>query len=110
MSALSVAGDPHRPARKSSVDRRDFIRVCTLALAAVGIPFSAACISIIVTAQDDTPPRKASAFVKPSGCGRDEESSVSVASCARLRERPMMPLLCERTASTLMSCSISRFS
>ena len=42
MSALSVAGDPHRPARKSSVDRRDFIRVCTLALAAVGIPFSAA--------------------------------------------------------------------
>jgi hydrogenase small subunit len=42
MSSLSVAGDPHRPARKSSVDRRDFIRVCTLALAAVGIPFSAA--------------------------------------------------------------------
>jgi len=42
MSSLSAVGNLHRPAGKSSVDRRDFIRVCTLALAAVGIPFSAA--------------------------------------------------------------------
>jgi hydrogenase small subunit len=42
MSSLRAVGNPTPPARKSSVDRRDFIRVCTLALAAVGMPFSAA--------------------------------------------------------------------
>jgi hydrogenase small subunit len=42
MQSLSAVGNRIRPAGKSSVDRRDFIRVCTLALAAVGIPFSAA--------------------------------------------------------------------
>ena len=35
--------DPRFPAAKrSSVDRRDFIRVCTMALAAVGMPYAAA--------------------------------------------------------------------
>ena len=42
MQSSSAVGNRIRPAGKSSVDRRDFIRVCTLALAAVGIPFSAA--------------------------------------------------------------------
>jgi hydrogenase small subunit len=42
MQSSSAVGNRTRPAGKSSVDRRDFIRVCTLALAAVGIPFSAA--------------------------------------------------------------------
>jgi hydrogenase small subunit len=42
MQSSSAVGKRIRPAGKSSVDRRDFIRVCTLALAAVGIPFSAA--------------------------------------------------------------------
>ena len=42
MQSSSAVGNRIRPAEKSSVDRRDFIRVCTLALAAVGIPFSAA--------------------------------------------------------------------
>jgi hydrogenase small subunit len=31
-----------RATKKSSVDRRDFIRVCTMALAAVGMPYAAA--------------------------------------------------------------------
>ena len=42
MQSSIAVGNRIRPAGKSSVDRRDFIRVCTLALAAVGIPFSAA--------------------------------------------------------------------
>jgi hydrogenase small subunit len=42
MSSLGAVAIDRRPAVKSSVDRRDFLRVCTLALAAVGIPFSAA--------------------------------------------------------------------
>ena len=42
MQSSIAVGNRTRPAGKSSVDRRDFIRVCTLALAAVGIPFSAA--------------------------------------------------------------------
>src|SRR6185369_3149188 len=38
-----VMTDPRFPAaKKSSVDRRDFIRVCTMALAAVGMPYAAA--------------------------------------------------------------------
>ncbi|HLN92528.1 MAG TPA: hypothetical protein VK389_01590, partial [Thermoanaerobaculia bacterium] len=42
MNFPGTVADSHRSTGKSFVDRRDFIRVCTLALAAVGMPFSAA--------------------------------------------------------------------
>ncbi|HEX5134806.1 MAG TPA: hydrogenase small subunit [Thermoanaerobaculia bacterium] len=42
MNSPGTVADSRRLTGNSSVDRRDFIRVCTLALAAVGMPFSAA--------------------------------------------------------------------
>jgi hydrogenase small subunit len=42
MNSPGTVANSRRLTGNSSVDRRDFIRVCTLALAAVGMPFSAA--------------------------------------------------------------------
>jgi hypothetical protein len=62
-----------------------------------------ACISIRVTPQEETAPRKASLFVNASGCGREDESSGSETPRTSLRARPMVPLLDEAMISILSS-------
>src|SRR2546427_5248569 len=73
------------------------------AMPVIGTPVSCACISISVTPQDETAARNASLFVSASGCGRDDESKDTRASRALLCARPRVPLLVDRTVSTLSS-------
>src|SRR5262245_49554223 len=68
-----------------------------------GTPVSLACISISVTPQDETAPRKASLFVKASGCGREDESSGSATPRTSFFARPMVPLLDEAIISIFSS-------
>src|ERR1051325_3755388 len=76
------------------------------AMPASGRPVSFACISISVTPHDETAARNASLFVSASDCGRDDESKATRAPRALLNARPRVPLLVDRTVSTLSSLTL----